>query len=437
MRTWRSIYSIFFSESSGTNPMKAEIIAVGSELLTPDNIDTNSLYLTHRLNEAGCQVHLKTIVGDDSDDIAGVLREALQRSDFIIFSGGLGPTEDDLTRSTVASVLGRSVSIDAGILEMLRQRFIARGFQMAKINERQAEVIDGAETLDNPLGTAPGMWIEEKGHYIVLLPGPPRELQTVFEQRALPKIRHLSGGIRLAYRSFHVTGITESELDSRIAPIYTTYPRVRTTILAGTRHIAIRLYRWTEDKTEPFDLEELAAKIQATLGESIFTTEDEAMEEVVGHLLSESGKTIAVAESCTAGMLGMHITRVPGSSSYFKGGMICYSNDAKMELCGVPPDLLQKHGAVSAEVAEALASGVRRALHSDIGLSITGIAGPGGGSPEKPVGLVYIGISDGNQSISRHRIMPGDRETIRERSTYLALSWLRRFLMRPDISDPK
>lgn len=409
--------------------MKAEIIAVGSELLTPDNVDTNSLYLTHRLNEAGCEVRLKTVVGDDQDDIAAVLREALRRSDLVIFGGGLGPTEDDLTRSAVATVLGRSVAIDEGILETLRQRFIARGFQMTKVNEKQAEVIERAETLDNPLGTAPGMWIEENGRIIVLLPGPPRELQSVFEQKALPKIRQLSGGTRLAYRSFHVTGLAESELDARIAPIYTTYPRVHTTILAGTRHIAIRLYRWTEDRTEPSDLEELSAKIQATLGDSIFTTKDESMEEVVGNLLGESGKTIAVAESCTAGMLGMHITRVPGSSNYFRGGILCYSNDAKMELCGVSPDLLQIHGAVSAEVAEAMARGVRRALHSDIGLAITGIAGPGGGTAEKPVGLVYIGIADGNRSISRHRVMPGDRESIRERSTYLALSWLRRFLM--------
>lgn len=417
--------------------MKAEIIAVGSELLTPDNIDTNSLYLTRRLNDAGCDVHLKTVVGDDRDGIALVLQEALRRSDFIIFSGGLGPTEDDLTRSAVASVLDRPVFIDAGILETLRQRFIARGFKMAKINEKQAEVIEGAETLDNPLGTAPGMWIEEKGRTIILLPGPPRELQTVFEQKAFPKIRQLNKGSRLSYRSFHVTGITESELDSTIAPIYTTYPLVRTTILAGTKHIAIRLYRWTEERNEPSDLVELAERIQAALGDSIFTTKDESMEEVVGRQLSISGRTIAVAESCTAGMLGMHLTRAPGSSSYFKGGILCYSNDAKISLCGVPPDLLQKQGAVSAEVAEAMASGVRRAFQSDIGLSITGIAGPGGGSPEKPVGLVYIGISDGSQNINRHRIMPGDRESIRERSTYLALSWLRRYLMRSEIEEPK
>lgn len=409
--------------------MKAEIIAVGSELLTPDNIDTNSLYLTHRLNESGFRVCLKTIVGDDRDDIAGVLSAALGRSDLTILCGGLGPTEDDRTRSAVAQVLGRAVSVDDGILEALRQKFAARGFAMALINERQAEVIQGAEVLENSLGTAPGMWIKEKGRTIILLPGPPRELKPVFEEKVLPKIRSLGGATRLAYRSFHITGMTESELDSQIAPIYTAYPRVRTTILAGTRHIAVRLYRWSEPGEDPSDLDELAAKIQTRLGRAIFTTEDESMEEVVGRQLTESGQTIAVAESCTGGMLGMHITRVPGSSSYFLGGIVCYSNEAKIKLCGVPAELLEKHGAVSAEAAEALARGVRETLHSSIGLSITGIAGPGGGTPLKPVGLVYTAISDGKRTESRHRVMPGDRESIRERSAYLALSWLRRFLM--------
>jgi nicotinamide-nucleotide amidase len=408
--------------------MKAEIIAVGSELLTPDNIDTNSLFLTRRLNEAGWQVHLKTVVGDDQEDIAGVLRAALERSTLIIFSGGLGPTEDDLTRAAVSAVLGRPLSIDGGVLEEMRRRFAARGFTMAKINERQAEVMHGAEILDNPMGTAPGQWIEEKGRYIALLPGPPRELKSMFDERVQPKLRLLGGGMRLACRSFHVTGITESELDSKIAPIYTLYPNVRTTVLAGTKHIAVRMYQWAPGAESAAELDELAAKIRENLGDSIFSEKGESMEEVIGRQLKDSGRTIAVAESCTAGMLGMNITRVPGSSSYFRGGILCYSNEAKIELCGVPAELIEKHGAVSAEVAEALARGVRNALHSSIGLSITGIAGPGGGSAEKPVGLVYIGVSDGERTESRHRIMPGDRESIRERSTYLALSWLRRFL---------
>ena len=206
---------------------------------------------------------------------------------------------------------------------------------------------------------------------IVLLPGPPRELKTVFDNKVLPGIEKLCGGMKLAYRSFHVTGITESELDSQIAPIYTAYPQVRTTVLAGTRHIAVRLYRWTQAGEIHPDLDELASKIQDKLGDAIFTTCGESMEEVVGRQLRESGRTLAVAESCTAGMLGMHITRVPGSSSYFLGGILCYSNDAKMKLCGVPAGLLEKHGAVSAEVAEALARGcpecpaqLHRAVHN-------------------------------------------------------------------------
>jgi nicotinamide-nucleotide amidase len=410
--------------------MKAEIIAIGSELLTPDNMDTNSLYLTHRLHETGCEVHLKTIVGDEFEDIVRTIHEALKRSELIILSGGLGPTEDDRTRAAVSRVLNRPMKSDESIIETLRRRFAARGFVMNKNNERQAEVILGAEILDNPHGTAPGMWIEDNGRYLVLLPGPPRELQSMFETHVLPRIQSLSGSRRLAYQSFHITGITESELDARIAPHYTAYPQIRTTVLAGTRHIAVRLYQWIEAGEIATDLQELAAKIQAELGDAVFSTSGETMEAIVGRMLSQSGQTLAVAESCTSGMLGMHITRTPGSSDYFRGGILCYSNDAKIDLCGVPSELLQKYGAVSAEVAEALAEGVRKALHSSLGLSITGIAGPGGGSMEKPVGLVYIGISDGEHTYSRHRIMPGDRETIRERSTYLALSWLRRFLMK-------
>jgi nicotinamide-nucleotide amidase len=410
--------------------MKAEIIAIGSELLTPDHLDTNSLYLTQRLNETGYEVHLKTIVGDDSSDIERTLHEALQRSDLILLSGGLGPTEDDRTRAAVAQVLGRPMSLDENILEVLRHRFAARGFIMNKNNERQAEVIRGAEILDNPHGTAPGMWLEENGHYLILLPGPPRELKSMFESHCLPRLQHLGGSRRLACHSFHVTGITESELDARIAPLYLAYPQIRTTVLAGTRHITVRLYQWIADGESEAVIQELAGKIQTELGDAVFSTSGETMEEVIGRMLQQSGQTIAIAESCTSGMLGMHITRVPGSSDYFRGGILCYSNEAKMNLCGVPSELLEKHGAVSAEVAESLAEGVRKVLCSSIGISITGIAGPGGGSGEKPVGLVYIGLSDGEHTYSRHRIMPGDRETIRERSTYLALSWLRRFLLK-------
>jgi nicotinamide-nucleotide amidase len=409
--------------------MKAEIIAVGSELLTPDHIETDSLSITRCVNKAGFRVRLKTIVGDNRKDIEAVLAAALLRSDLIFLIGGLGPTEDDITRIAVAGVLGRPLALDNSVLEMLKQRFAARKYKMAKINERQAEVIAGAQILDNPVGTAPGMWIEDKGRHIVLLPGPPRELNPMLETEIMPRLGELGGTRNLAYKHFNIIGMTESEADSRIAPIYTSYPEIQTTILAGPKGIALHMYRWFEAREEPRDLDELAAKIHEALGDAIFSTSGEPLEQVVGQMLRQSGKTLSVAESCTGGMLGMYITRIPGSSDYFLGGILCYSNEAKKNLCGVPEELLQKHGAVSAEVAEALARGVRDALHSTIGLSITGVAGPGGATAEKPVGLVYIGLSDGTRTMSSQRILPGDRDTIRERSTYLALMLLRKFLM--------
>ncbi|MEJ2246475.1 MAG: molybdopterin-binding protein, partial [Acidobacteriota bacterium] len=259
--------------------MRAEIIAVGSELLTPDSIDSNSLYITQVLNDAGCAVHLKTIVGDSQSDIEGVLLQALQRSDLILFTGGLGPTMDDRTRDAVAAVLKRPLVRHNNLLEELRRKFASRGFKMSKNNERQAET-------------------------------------------------------RLAHRSFYITGMTESELDSQLAPIYTAYPRVNTTILAGTKHIAVRLYRWIQTESDTDELDILAARIQETIGAAIFSTRNESIEEVVGRMLRESGNTLAVAESCTGGMLGMYITRVPGSSDYFMGGIQCYSDRAKAELCG-------------------------------------------------------------------------------------------------------
>ncbi len=409
--------------------MKAEIIAIGSELLTPDRIDTNSLYLTRKLNEAGFEVHLKTLVGDNAEDIEALLRAALHRSRCIVLCGGLGPTEDDLTRAAAARALQRPLSTNTEVLEALRRRFALRGYPMAKINERQAEIIEGAETLANPVGTAPGMWIEERGVYLVLLPGPPRELSAMFESQVLPRIAGLVGGRRLERRSLGIQGLTESEVDARIAPIYRSYPGIQTTVLAAAGSISVWLQQWLSPEEGTSDLEELSGRIQEVLGDVVFTTDDEKLEEVVGRLLRRSGQSLAVAESCTAGMIGAAISRVPGSSSYFQGGVICYSNELKTDLCHVPHELLERHGAVSAEVAEALARGVRAVACSNIGLSVTGIAGPGGGSEQKPVGLVYIGLADATRCTHTRRIFSGDRQTVRELTTTIALGRLRRFLM--------
>jgi len=409
--------------------VKAEIIAIGSELLTPDHIDTNSLKLTQVLNEAGVEVHLKSIVGDDESDMAALLRLALMRSDLIVFSGGLGPTEDDLTRQVVASALGRELRVDPELLESLRRRFASRGYRMAKNNERQAQVIEGAEILPNPIGTAPGMWLTAESTILVLLPGPPLELFPMFEKHALPRIRAMAGGRRLVTKSFLLTGLTESEADSRAAPLYRSYPGIRTTILANPGHIALRMRCWVGPGEEALDLDELAGRVRREFSTSIFTEEGKTLEEVVGQLLLERGLTVAVAESCTAGLLGMRLTRLPGSSGYFEGGVLCYSNEQKRRFCGVGPDTLQAHGAVSAETAEALARGVRERFGTSLGISITGIAGPAGGSREKPVGLVYVGLADTLRTLHFRRILPGDRDMIRERAAVFALSSLRSFVL--------
>ena len=409
--------------------MKAEIIAVGSELLTPDHVDTNSLFLTQKLNEVGFQVHLKSIVGDDENDLRQTIQAALGRSELILLSGGLGPTEDDRTRTAVANALGRNLRLDPELLERLEKRFAKYGFQMPLNNRRQAEVIDGAEILPNLNGTAPGMWLETKEARMALLPGPPREIQPMFEGQVLPRISHLAGSRHQERRALNIVGLTESDVDARIAPIYTTYPDVETTILAQSGHIGLRLYQWVQHGREPKELIELCEKISHALGDAVFTHDNESLEEVVGRLLSDEKQTLAVAESCTSGVLAARITNVEGSSNYFKGGVLCYSNEVKVKLCGVAADTLGRHGAVSNEVARELAEGVREKLGSSIGLSVTGIAGPGGGSPEKPVGLVFIGLSDGKRTQLLNRVLPGNRTTIRERATSLALNGLRTFVM--------
>jgi nicotinamide-nucleotide amidase len=410
--------------------MKAEIIAVGSEMLTPDNLDTNSLFITAELNEAGFQVHFKTVVGDREKDIAEVLGTAIRRSTAVIVTGGLGPTEDDLTRSAVASVLRRPLHTDPFLVEMLRNRFQSRGWNMPAINLRQAEVIDGAEVLENPNGSAPGMWIEVGKAVVVLLPGPPRELKPMLESQVIPRMRRIAGGRRLVSRTMHIAGMTESEVDSRAAPIYGRYPNIETTILAGTGLISLRLLRWLEPGERAGDLEELANSLEACLGEALFSNRGESIEEVVGRMLLQSGQSLAVAESCTSGLLAGRITRVPGSSAYFLGGALCYSDEVKMSLCGVPREVLAAHGAVSSQVAEALAQGIRSRLGASVGLSVTGIAGPGGGSEEKPVGLVYMGLADETRLVHVRRMFAGDRDGVRDRSAFFALASLRTFLRR-------
>ncbi len=328
--------------------MDAEIIAVGSELLTPQRADTNSLYLTEKLNSLGILVRFKTIVGDSKEDLAAVLRAGLARSPLILLTGGLGPTEDDLTREVVAEVLGRPLREVAEIRQRIEERFARLGRKMPENNLRQAQVPKGADWLENPNGTAPGIWIEHKDTLVVLLPGPPRELEPLFDSACMPRLARVASGELIRTRVYRVVGLPESEVDQRIAPISRGYQNPATTILAslGAIEVHLRARAATADQTEAL-LTELGDKIELALGDHVYSTKGESLEEVVGMYLVMRQKTVAVAESCTGGLLAERLTRISGSSNYFLGGVVCYTNELKTKLAGVPAAWIEAHGAVS------------------------------------------------------------------------------------------
>ncbi|HEX8891600.1 MAG TPA: competence/damage-inducible protein A [Pyrinomonadaceae bacterium] len=410
--------------------LTAEIIAIGSELLTPDRTDTNSLWLTEKLNSIGIEVKLKTVVGDDDARLEETIKDALRRSRVVIATGGLGPTEDDITRKIAARAMNRRLLLNEKVLEDIRARFLRMGRQMPEINSRQAMVIEGAEVLDNPNGSAPGMYLEHDGRNVALLPGPPREMQPMFETHVLPKLAAKAGDVRVVRRILRVAGLGESAVDEKIAPVYTQYKNPQTTILFNRSEIEIHLTAQAKTETEAeLLLDGLAGQIEERLGHSIFAFRGETMEEVVGLRLAVGGFTLAVAESCTGGLISQRLTEVPGSSVYFMEGVVTYSNDAKIRSLGVDAELIEKHGAVSAEVAEAMAEGVRHRADTDFGIAVTGIAGPGGGTEEKPIGLVFIALSDDAHTEHRKLMIPGDRHLIRWRSSQAALDLLRRRLI--------
>src|SRR6202171_5059560 len=406
--------------------MKAEIIAVGSELLTPDRLDTNSLFLTEELNSIGIEVVRKTVVGDNRELLAEAFRDALDRVPLIIGSGGLGPTEDDLTRETVAQLLGRKLQRNDEILRHIEGRFRSLGREMPEVNVRQAMVPEGAEILENKRGTAPGLWLEDAGRVIALLPGPPRELKPLFHEQVLPRLERRASGVRLHHREIRVTGLGESHVAQRILPIYKRYPEVNTTILAAPGETQIHLRLWTEDAPHAKKtLDEIVRSFEIALTDRIFSEDGRSLEEVVAHELTMNNATIAAAESCTGGLLAQRLTSIAGSSSYFLGGVVCYSNELKTAWADVPAELIQAKGAVSAEVAVALAEGIRRRVGSTFGIGVTGIAGPGGGTEEKPVGTVHIALAHAGGVKERGVRFPGDRETIRWHASQLALDLVR------------
>jgi len=411
--------------------MKAEIILVGSELLTPDRVDTNSLFLTAQLNRLGIEVVRKTTVGDDPENLGRVFKAALETVGIVIASGGLGPTEDDLTRETLAAALRRPLVQNDDLVKDLEAKFQRFGRPMPRINMKQAQVPVGATILPNPRGTAPGLWVEDGQHIVVLLPGPPKELEPMFTEQVVPRLEPRVTGARLYSRELKVAGMGESAVDQAIASIYKGYPDVQTTLLHVIGEIQIHLRLWSEDTAAAVKrLDDIVGRISLALGDALFTKTGESMEQVVAQELTWHGATIAVAESCTGGMLGERLTRLPGSSSHFVGGVVSYGNELKSAWLDVPRALIDLKGAVSAEVAKAMAEGVRRRALTTLGLSVTGIAGPTGATDDKPVGTVHIALADAQQVEEKAFRFPGDRDRVRGQATMAALDMVRRYYLR-------
>jgi nicotinamide-nucleotide amidase len=412
----------------------AEIIAVGSELLTPYRQDTNSLYLTAQLNALGVEVEFKTIVGDNRKHLVQAAKVALSRADILIFSGGLGPTEDDLTREAVAETLNLQLRRDPEVLRAIERRFAEHGWKMSANNAKQADVIPGGIVLANANGTAPGQWISGKSDgkekIVVLLPGPPHEMKALFEAAVLDRLRARVPQQFIATRVIKITGMGESACDARVAPIYKRFTDVNTTILAGPGEIQLHLrMQAASAETAQKRVDELVEMIEEELGDCVYSDNGDSLEQIVSYYLQMRNSTLAVAESCTGGLLAERLTSVSGSSRYFIGGAVVYSNELKVELADVPQDILDDFGAVSEQVAKALAEGIRKRCRTTLGLGITGVAGPTGGTAEKPVGLVFhaLATESGTEVIKRN--FSGDRARIRWFASQQALDMVRKKLM--------
>lgn len=416
---------------------RAEIIAVGSEMLLPDRTDTNSLFITGLLNQAGIEVNAKSIVGDHLETLASVFGQALARADLVVLTGGLGPTDDDMTRDAVAQVLGRGMTESEAIVRAIRERFERRGMAMPDINRRQARVIDGAEVLANAFGTAPGQWIERDGQVVVLLPGPPRELKPMFEQVFADRLVARASEERLHRRTVRIIGRSESHAEEALRPLYAEWagrtPAVAATILAARGMIELQLSaRSVDPAAGDASVERAVHEVAAAFGPDTLSTDGRTLEEVIGDLLRSRGARIALAESCTGGLAAVRLTEVPGSSEYVERGIVAYSNATKVQLLGVPEAMLAEHGAVSEPVALAMAEGARRSAGVDVGLGITGIAGPAGGTDAKPVGTVVVAVAGpGDRMRVRTLLLPGGRAQVRLFSSSAALDMVRRALLQP------
>ncbi len=411
--------------------MRAIIVAVGSELLGVDRLDTNSLRLTERLLRYGVALRRKVVVGDDEAEIALEIGRALADAELVLVSGGLGPTADDVTREATAAALGRGLVFDEQILRRIERRFERMGRRMAEVNRRQAFVIAGAEVLANPRGTAPGLRVEQDGRTVFLLPGVPVELDGFIEREIEPWLAERSPGVSFESATLRVACVPESDVEEMLGPAYAEFGREWITVLASPGDVRVRLTAEGGDETRAARLAQMTERVAGLLGESAYSRrEEDDLETVTGALLRAAGATLATAESCTGGLIAERVTAVAGSSDYFAGGVVAYSNALKQRLLGVAEATLREHGAVSEPVARALAEGACRVLGADFGIGVTGIAGPGGGTAEKPVGTVHVAVAQsGGPTVHRLVRLPGDRERVRKFSSQLALEMLRRQLL--------
>lgn len=415
---------------------RAAIVAVGSELLTPSKLDTNSLHITEQLNLLGVDVTTKAVVGDSRDELTHTIRAMLERVDLLILCGGLGPTDDDVTREAVAAALDRPLSEDEAITARLRERFKARGFAMPmpEINRRQAMVPAGAVVIENTRGSAPGIWIDHGDRSVVLLPGPPRELKPMLAVLVEGRLKDRTSGEPLARRIIRIAGRIESHVDEALQPLYHEWaaasPPITATILAALGSIELHLSARASSRTLVDEVLEAAVRrVVIVIGADVYSTDGRTLERVVGDLLVQHGLRIAAAESCTGGLITSRLTDVPGSSRYVDQSVITYSNEAKTELLGVPTDLLAAHGAVSEPVALAMAEGIRTRARADVGIGVTGIAGPTGGTPEKPVGMVVVAAITPQERRCRTFRFYGERELVKFQASQAALDMVRRLLI--------
>jgi nicotinamide-nucleotide amidase len=424
--------------SGGEQAHRAAIVAVGSELLTPSRTDTNSLAITGALNAIGIEVAFKAIVGDDRLELAAMCRQAMARASLVIFTGGLGPTDDDLTREVVADVLARELREDPGILAAIRARFDRRGLRMPETNRRQAQVPAGAEVLANDHGTAPGLWIDTGTHGLLLLPGPPREMRPMLARAAERFIAPRWGGRHLRSRELRIAGRTESRVEELAQPLYSRWlaatPPIETTILASPGVIELHLsVRSSDEAAADAALRAAVSELSERFGHDVVSDDGRSLEQVVGDELQARRCRIALAESCTGGLASSRLTDAPGSSAYVDRSVVVYSNQAKVDLLGVPAPLLREHGAVSEPVAAAMAEGVRARAGVEVGVGITGIAGPGGGSVEKPVGMVVIAVAGPQGTEVRTFRFVGGRATIKVFAAGTAFDMVRRYLIGADL----